>query len=91
MNNSVFMEGLRTFLGRKSHILELFAEENRYIGRLGKEVDRYGIAVKNTSFIGGDYQRMHLMIQGAATQSENPKICFMDWLHRRTSKRTANN
>jgi len=66
MKNNVSMEGVRTFLGMKSHILEPFADGNHYIGRLGKEVDGYGIAVKNACLIGGDYQRMHAMIQGAA-------------------------
>jgi len=55
MKNNVFMEGVRTFLGMKSHILEPFADGNHYIGRLGKEVDGYGIAVKNACLIGGDY------------------------------------
>ena len=45
MKNNVFMEGVRNFLGMKSHILEPFADGNHYIGRLGKEVDGYGIAV----------------------------------------------
>ena len=40
------MEGVRTFLGMKSCILEPFADGNHNIGRLGKEVDGYGIAVK---------------------------------------------
>eukprot|EP00979_Chaetoceros_neogracilis_P008597 scaffold1908_cov192-Chaetoceros_neogracile.AAC.2 len=59
MRNDVFMEGVRTFLGFKSHILETFADGNHFIGRSGNEVDGYGIAVKNANLLGGDYIRMH--------------------------------
>jgi hypothetical protein len=63
MRNDVFMEGVRTFLGLKSHILEPFADGNHFIGRAGNAVDGYGIAVKNANLVGGDYIRMHSRIQ----------------------------
>ena len=66
MKNNVIMEGVRTFMGLKSHILEPFANENHCIRRNDNEVDGSGIAVKNTMVINGDYQQMHSMIQGAA-------------------------
>ena len=88
MKNNVFMLGVQAFLGIKSHILEPFADGNHFIGRNGKEVDGFDIAVKNAMLINGDYQRMHSMIQGAAMdmlkmakymQCKDPKICFTVW------------
>ena len=66
MKNNIFMEGVRTFLGMESHILEPFADGNHFIGRNGLEVDGFGIAVKNTMLINRDYQIMQSMIQGVA-------------------------
>ena len=63
MNNRVFMEAVRNYLGLPSFILKGFADGNHFIGRNKATVDPYGIAVKNATLIHGDYIWIHGIIQ----------------------------
>ena len=63
MNNKVFMEAMRNYLGLPRFILQGFADGNHFIGRNKVMVDPFGISVKNAMLLQGDYIRMHGIIQ----------------------------
>ena len=63
MLNNVMREAVRNYLGLPSFILEGFADVNHFIGRNKAILDPYGISVKNSMLLQGDYIQMHGMIQ----------------------------
>ena len=61
----MFIEALQCILPLPSHILQPFAYGYHFIGRNATLVGTYGIVVKNTMRINGDYQRVHASMKSS--------------------------